>query len=351
MKTKEKIISYFFSKINIDFFSSLVKRHGWLFGAPYKFFSQKLIDYDFPRHLFIETTALCNLQCKMCPRNDSPAKPGTMNFELFKKIVDESARHGERAFSLHLFGEPLLDRQIIEKIQYIKKANQQNSILLTTNGTLMTENIAKELVENKVDKIAVSIHSPNPETYSIITGFEGLEKTEDNIKRLVAIKKEAGANLPKIFLRMVRTNDNAEEVEIFRKKWKELPVLVEIREGHNYGGGIINNPQKNTPKKRYPCYHLWLSPGIKWDGEMTICCSDPKRQAVVGDVKKASIEELWKGEKIKKYREFHLRGEYHKISACRNCDVWDIYPDIFFSQQKNKKNEIDNPSQKNNGTA
>lgn len=334
MKIKEKIISYFFSKININFFSSLVKRHGWLFGVPYKFFSQKLIDYNFPRHLFIETTALCNLQCKMCPRNDSPVKPGTMNFELFKKIVDESARHGKRAFSLHLFGEPLLDRQIIEKIKYIKKANPKNSILLTTNGALMTEDIAKELAENKVDKIAVSIHSPEPETYSMITGFDGLEKTENNVKRLIAIKKVAGANLPKISLRMVRTNDNVNETESFRKKWKGLPVSVEIRDGHNYGGGIASNPLKDTPKKRYPCYHLWLSPGINWDGEMTICCSDPKRQAVIGDVKTESVGELWKGEKIKKCREFHLREEYHKIPACGNCDVWDIYPDIFFSRQK-----------------
>lgn len=334
MKIKETIVSFFLSKIDVSRFSDLIKRHEWLFSIPYKFFAQNLIDSEFPRHIFIETTSLCNLKCKMCPRNYNPIKLGSMEILLFKKIIDEAKQYGKRTFSLHLFGEPLLDNSLIEKINYIKKANPKNAILLTTNGVLLTDTIAKELIENKVDKIAVSLPSPNAITYQKITGFNALEIVEKNIQKLIWLKKEKNSTYPKIYLRLIRMPENAAEVDSFYKKWRGYPVKIEIRDEHNYGGKIEKNPFKKTPDKRYPCYHLWLSPGINWDGEVTICCDDVSRQAIIGNMKNSSLSEIWQGDTLKKYREYHLRGEYYKIPICKDCDVWDIYPDIFFKWQK-----------------
>src|SRR3989344_8083748 len=121
MKMREKITSLFLGKINVDLFSWLVKR--FIFLQPFfKLSAQSLIDWQFPRHIFIETTSVCNLKCKMCPRNYTSMKLGTMDFDLFKKIIDEAKKYQARTFSLHLFGEPLCDSGLIEKIAYIKKS-------------------------------------------------------------------------------------------------------------------------------------------------------------------------------------------------------------------------------------
>ena len=48
------------------------------------------------------------------------------------------------------------------------------------------------------------------------------------------------------------------------------------------------------------------------------------------------MSEIWQGDKLKEYRKYHLRGEYHKIPVYKNCDIWKTYPDIFFNWQKNK---------------
>lgn len=333
MKLKEKILSIFFSKINIDFFSRLVKKNKWL-SPPYKIASQKLIDFKFPRHIFVETTSICNLKCKMCPRTITPVRPGTMDDKLFKKIIDEAKNYGHRSFCLHLFGEPLLDPKIIERLKYIKEANPKNSILLTTNAVLLNENIAKNLIENQVDKIAISIHSPESETYKNITGLDYLERVEKNIKNLIKLKNEVGSLKPKIALRIIRMEDNDSEIKEFRKKWSGYPVALEIRDEHNYGGKIENNPLKLTPAKRYPCYHLWFTLGINWDGEVTICCDDPQREAIIGNVKNSTLAQIWQSDILKNYRQYHLKGDYDKIPLCENCDVWDIYPDIFFERQK-----------------
>ena len=54
-----------------------------------------MITLDFPQHIFIETTSLCNLKCKLCPRTSGNTLIGNMDFELFKKIIDENFKGQE----------------------------------------------------------------------------------------------------------------------------------------------------------------------------------------------------------------------------------------------------------------
>ena len=65
----------------------------------FKLGAQAFIKKDYPRHLFIETTANCNLSCSYCPRE---RESSDMDFGLFRKIVDEASGYGSRSFSLHL---------------------------------------------------------------------------------------------------------------------------------------------------------------------------------------------------------------------------------------------------------
>lgn len=333
---RNKIVSFFLSKINVDRFSDLIKK-STILSVPYKIISQKMIDWKFPHHLFIETTNACNLKCRMCVRSMTPLKIGAMKFELFKKILDESAEYGSRNFCLHLFGDPLLSPDIIKIIKYIKFKNPKNTILLTTNGILLTKEKAEEIIGNNVDKIVISAHRADKKKYEEVTGVDALDKVEENIKNLIGIKRNAKNNTSRIYLRMVVPDKDSNDVKIFRNKWSKYPVAVDVRELHNYGGKIDNRVvSKSKIIKRYPCYHLWFSPGISWDGEVSICCDDLERQAVIGDIKKTTLSEIWQNNILKKYRKYHLSGEYHKIPVCKNCDIWKTYPDIFFKWQKRK---------------
>lgn len=305
-----------------------------MLSLPYKYFAQRLIDYEFPYHLFIETTNACNLKCKICTRNLAPIKIGTMDLNLAKKIVDEATQHGPRTFSLHLFGEPLLAPNTIPIIEHIKNRNKKNNILLTTNGVFLTKEMSQKLIDSEVDKVVISIHGSNSRQYQSITGTDNLNKVEENIKNLIRLKQEGKKDKPKIYLRMVVPEDKKDEAEQFRKKWTGYPVTIDIREPHNFGGRIGDLKKENI--KRYPCYHLWFSPGINWDGQVSICCCDTFKEEVIGNAKEQSVSEIWKGERLQKYRQYHLAGRYDKISLCKNCNVWKTYPDIFFKSQKNE---------------
>lgn len=226
-----------------------------------------------------------------------------MDYELFKSVINESSQYGSRSFSLHLFGEPLLWPYICDGIRYIKQQNKRHTVLLTTNGTHLNK-FADELVGVGVDQIIWSWRKNNFNT-----------RTREILRR-------------KGKIRILVEETPKEEFEY----WSKYPN-VEIKHLHNYGGHIDISKwglgNKEDKIKRYPCYHLWLAPAVRWNGEFVFCCNVPHHTiySSLGNVKEKSISEMWKDSKLAKVREDHMKGEY--LDACKSCDSWTAYPSIF----------------------
>ena len=268
----------------------------------FKIGSQIYIDKKWPKHIFLETTSSCNLLCDYCPREKVN---NHMDFNLFKSIVDEATHYGPRSFSLHLFGEPLLYPKIWEAIRYIKKKNKHHTVLLTSNGTLF-ERYADELTSSGIDKL---IWSWRPEA------------------KFSEILKERLRKWGKLTVRLLKEVVPKEEMDY----WEKWPS-VEVKGIHNYGGNISLEKfgAKDTGGNRYPCYHLWLAPAVSWNGNLLICCNDPHQKEVIGNLKNMTVSEGWK--KLEGIRKAHLEGKYDGI--CRDCNVWQRFPDLFFGWQK-----------------
>ena len=269
----------------------------------YKFLAQSWIDKNFPRHIFVETTARCNLSCSYCPREKINQD---MDFRLFKQIVDEGSQYGPRSWSAHLFGEPLLYPHILEAIAYLKKKNRRHTILLTTNGTLLNR-FANEIRRLNVDRIIWSYRANNFDNNSI---------------RLL---KERG------LIRLLIEETPPEEFE----RWKTFP-RVEVKSLHNYGGHIDLSKwgikSGNDTLTRWPCYHLWFAPAVRWNGDILMCCNIPDGRETLGKYPQDSLSEVWNGKKLNSIREAHLKAEYNGV--CKGCDSWKAYPDIWFGYQK-----------------
>ncbi len=262
-------------------------------------------DKKYPRHVFIETTAKCNLTCSYCPRD---AIDNHMELELFKTIVEEASHYGPRSFSLHLFGEPLLWPHILEGIEYIKKCNRRNMVLLTTNGTHLNR-FAPELVRLGVDEI--------------IWSWRTEAKFKEETRNLLHRETLRGKTVFRV--RILKEVTPQEEIE----RWSGWPKVV-IRSLHNYGGNIETD-EYNVPVagKRHGCYHLWFAPAIAWNGNILICCADPHQRSTIGNIQTMTMAQAWK--KMNAIREDHLARKYNGI--CKDCDVWKNYPDLFYSWQ------------------
>jgi len=332
LKLKNKILSQLTSRFNIGKIDKLISKIP-LGNIAYKFLIQKTINYDFPTHVFIESTNICNFSCKMCVRTKGNNILGNMDFVLFKKIVDEARQYGPRSFSLHLFGEPLMAPRIMGMIKYIKEANSSNTIFLTTNGSLLTAEKSEDLVKYQLDKIFVSFTSPDKKTYFEKTGVDKMEEAEKNIEQLILIKRKNKSKKPLIFVRMIVDRETEDQIGEFVNKWKKKDVILEIRDLHNYGGNIERSHVKIN-LKRYPCYHLWFSPSIHWNGDVSVCCNDYRRGLLLGNIKSQTLNEIWNGAQIKHYRNLQLTEKYDLMPLCQGCDVWNFYSDLFFEWQK-----------------
>src|ERR687897_2107073 len=74
-----------------------------------------------PEIVQIESTNICNAKCVFCPRDEMHRPQGVMNFDLFRKIVDECADLGITHVRVHNYGEPFIDKRLVEKVRYAKQ--------------------------------------------------------------------------------------------------------------------------------------------------------------------------------------------------------------------------------------
>lgn len=100
-------------------------------------------------------TKQCNLDCLHCYlKSENKKYEGELTTEQIKNTIDSLA---ETKIPILLLsgGEPLAHKDIFEIIKYAKSRNIR--VGLSTNGTLITESVAKKLKESNIDYVGISI--------------------------------------------------------------------------------------------------------------------------------------------------------------------------------------------------
>src|SRR3990172_1390436 len=284
---------------------------------------QKKISFEFPLRFNIEPTNHCNISCSMCPRELN--RPfGYMGVSLFQKIIDESILYGKRLIiTLNKDGEPLLHPELSQMVKYAKDKTAAYKINFYTNGILLTEEKSSGLIKSGLDTIHISIDAFTKETYRKIKNSQKLEVVEENVKRLVVLKKRFRSKWPLVVVKILQSPDTQSEIKPFMNKWKGIADFVEIGEFHTWDGTLNGsssfNPS-NSPNgiNRYPCTFLWYNPVILWDGRVTTCCVDYQGKGIIGDIKEDSLAGIWQGDTLQKIREAHLENRYDSIPLCSN---------------------------------
>ncbi|MCI2426861.1 radical SAM protein [Candidatus Acetothermia bacterium] len=107
-----------------------------------------------PGFLVISPTKMCNLNCPGCwaGTEDNPA---TLEFDLFNRIVREMRELWGAHFVVITGGEPLLYRSEGKDLLDVAEANPESYFMFYTNGTGLTQKVAKRI--GKVGNISPAI--------------------------------------------------------------------------------------------------------------------------------------------------------------------------------------------------
>ncbi|MFH1563432.1 MAG: radical SAM protein [Nitrospirota bacterium] len=278
-----------------------------------------------PQNIVIEVTNRCNLHCRMCPQHSKETgvgihrKEGLMEMNLYKRIIDEVKEYGEVMVSPIGAGEPLIHPEIIEMVHYAKEAGCKTHII--TNGTLLTPKISERLINAGLDIIAISIDGIRKQTHEGIRLGSNFERVVSNIEALLRLKKDSQANI-KVRIMTVELEENKGEISDIIDKW--FPLVDEVLiSAHRVESGRHLLHEKIYPLvQRVPCNRLWQMMVISWNGLVALCCDDWAEEVILGDVHNTSLRKIWFSKEFQKIRQYHLKGEYDKVSICNNCDSW-----------------------------
>jgi MoaA/NifB/PqqE/SkfB family radical SAM enzyme len=265
-----------------------------------------------PEIVQIESTNICNAKCVFCPRDDMHRKQGIMSFDLFRKVVDECVELGITHVRVHNYGEPFVDRKLVEKVRYAKQKGIKE-VGMISNGSLITEQVARGMIDAGLDAINISVDASGKEVFEATRIGLKYDKVIANIERLVRLRAESGKRRPKLILSFVRQNNSADE-QAFIEHWRKIADKIHITDLHNWGGTLHQQSDVN-----YPCYRPWLTFTVLWDGRVSLCCADFDGHTILGDMNTSTIRDIWNNEAYRQVRREHL--ESGGPDVCRACDL------------------------------
>lgn len=265
-----------------------------------------------PEIVQIESTNICNAKCVFCPRDDMHRKQGIMSEELFRKIVDECVELGITHLRMHNYGEAFIDKRLVEKVRYAKEKGIQE-VGVISNGSLITEPVARGIIEAGLDAINISVDASGKEVFETTRVGLNYDKVIANIERLVRLRAEYGKRRPKLILSFVRQNNSADE-QAFIEHWRAIADKIHVTDLHNWAGTLNTESDVN-----YPCYRPWLTFTVLWDGRVSLCCADFDGKIILGDLNTSTIRDIWNAEPYRLARRQHLESGGPDI--CRSCDL------------------------------
>ncbi|MFH1776267.1 MAG: radical SAM protein [Candidatus Omnitrophota bacterium] len=368
------------------------------YWVPYRF----LLGFAFPpQRVDMELTYLCNLRCQMCPlenwkRQNQIKDTGTqldvygagqkeLTTSQIIKIIDDLSKMGVKKVSL-TGGEPFLRKDIMEIIKYVKERGVYCSI--TNNGSLITRDIAEQLIKAEVDMLVFSIDGPE-EVHNEIRGWDrSFAKICEGIANINEQKNKYSRKYPKIWANCVisalnqnylsqmvdvavkldihfldflyvfftdeeqvsKTNqlvavghlkpesqilsDNITKVdtEILRRQIKECK-----EKARQNNINVTFNPalEKNDELEKYftnhsyayvsKCFYPWYSSRIDPFGNVYPCSID----TLMGNVNELAFSKIWNSTKYRNFRKILKREKL--FPKCAKCcvltnKIWDYLP-------------------------
>ncbi|MBK47700.1 MAG: hypothetical protein CMI94_01565 [Pelagibacteraceae bacterium] len=295
----------------------------------YRFRWNYVAKYDkvlkFPLHLDIETTEACNLKCVMCVHGTTGVPvTGLINMKFAKDLIDQAAKGGTKSIKFNWRGEPALHKGLEELIKYSK----QKGILevqINTNGIPFNEKRIEKIIKSGIDRVIFSMDGATKKTYESIRVGSSFDRLMKNIKQFYNTRKSLKMTKPFIRIQMVKMKDNQNEVDRFVNMWRGIADDIRVNDVTNRGQGAMLYSGDQIAIGRKRCNQPWQRMIVARDGEVFPCCADWDRNYKIGDAKKKSLKEIWKGKKMSSLREINRKKQLNNHHLCKNCYVETSY--------------------------
>ncbi len=305
---------------------------------------------SFPIIIDVEPSSACNLDCYFCARQTMTRPVAIMPLDMLKSIVDEMSNNRPTSLRFSGWGEPTLNPEIVSFVKYSRK----NNILthLTTNATLLSDNLSSTLLQAGLNKIKFSMQGLTADEYDRMRSPRkkddpacGYENVLRNIEKFIEIRNALQAPCHiQISVSMLKgEQDNHDAQQEFYDYWYPKvdsiwglgkvgvyggsPLLTSFQRVKETGRVSKEDLVQSRPLRQQDvncgkkCTELYNKISIGADGFMKACCDDYDNKLVLGSVGEQSIYDAWHGEKMQNLREDIESGDLARVPQfCQSCD-------------------------------
>ena len=272
-----------------------------------------------------------------------------MDFEKYKMVIDETYPY-IIGVGLFLYGEPLLNKDIVKMIEYSTSKSIVSSI--HTNMNIMDDLLAEGLVKAGLFNLVFSVDGCTQASYEKYRVGGDITRVFKNIETLIGARKRLRRRNPIIAWQYLVNKYNEHEIGMARQEAKRLQVdffvehFFQIPEGKEerskWATGIDARSlydKKTFQEKQKPqeyCNDLWDTFRVDSDGNAYFCCFvADKQEHNYGNVFESGMKDLWNSQEMIHARRL-VRGDTVNSGTAR-CASCRYLPVHFAKSVKNAK--------------
>jgi len=300
------------------------------------------LEQKWPNNLNIEVTNICNANCVFCAyqfQSQWRSDRGIIGRERFETVIKTHAKNGGTFVSLTpIVGDPLVDPDIVGKVRYVTQHGLD--VAFFTNGILLNRVDLAGLLHSGLRSITVSTAPLDRDLFERIYRSKRYNDVFSGLVRLLTLRNELGAGFKvNLSFRSPLSYSGTLDLPDFRNTvWPLLTAMeraeIFVQNSYDDWAGQITREdllpgmrlQVPPHLKRRPCRWTFV-PMVAWDGLVRACACRfrPSPQGddelVVGDLRDATLAEIWFGDRVKALRRRFPAGELPFV--CRKCPVYD----------------------------
>ncbi|MFP3041949.1 radical SAM protein [Treponema primitia] len=281
----------------------------------------------------IDPSDICNFQCKFCPtgdrelmKNTAKRGRGVMDFEFYKKLIDDIGEFEDKVKVIRLYkdGEPLLNPHFANMVKYAKESGCCDRVDTTTNASLLTPELSKNIIDAGLDRINISVEGVNEAQYADFSQYKiDFKKFVDNIRYFYEHRKQCEM-IVKINGDILTESEKQQFYDIFgdiadgvfiesiMDCWPAFEQKkVEINKTRGVYGQAINEVQV--------CPYVFYCLNINSDGTYSLCFLDWARKMLLGNAGTRTPKQIWNSSELREYQSMFLRKERKSHLICTDC--------------------------------
>ncbi len=295
-----------------------------------------------PIQVSVVVSNTCNLRCVMCPYHSREIRPThRTNFFQHRRLMDWSvmeriaAECGAMRVPVKIgnIEEPLLHPRIVGFVTQCRQAGVP-SVHITTNGTLLTPQMGRNLLEAGLTSLYISLDAAWTGTYHRVRQAD-LDRVERNVREFLEIRRSG--NFPcRVMVSLVRNEGlSPREEQEFIARWFPQTDGVIIYHLARYEDGNsrftqvheVAQTKMREAGRRWPCLNPWQEIYLLPDGRVFYCCETVSKLAFenlesMGQHPQQGIQEIWRGEGFRALRRDLILGDLSRWPACAGCGIW-----------------------------